>query len=104
MKDIECQVSSFKLIFIWHEFYKIFFYSILESALNQGVRTMAFEYRNEAIEFVLLHPGHVQTDMGTSNGIINYNLKKNKWIYFLYNRNRFEFRINNYYNLQILII
>ena len=36
-------------------------YRMSKSALNQGVRTMANHYKNEPIEFVVLHPGHVQT-------------------------------------------
>ena len=36
-------------------------YRMSKSALNQGVRTMANHFKNEPIEFVLFHPGHVQT-------------------------------------------
>lgn len=35
-------------------------YRMSKSALNHGVRTMAKNYENEPIEFVVLHPGHVQ--------------------------------------------
>ena len=36
-------------------------YRMSKSALHQGVRTMANYYKDEQIEFVLFHPGHVQT-------------------------------------------
>ena len=39
-------------------------YRMSKSALNQGVRTMASHYSDEAIEFVIFHPGHVQTGKG----------------------------------------
>lgn len=36
-------------------------YRMSKSALNQGVRTMANHYNDESIDFVILHPGHVQS-------------------------------------------
>ena len=36
-------------------------YRMSKSALNHGVRTMAKHYEKEPIEFVIFHPGHVQT-------------------------------------------
>lgn len=50
-------------------------YRMSKSALNQGVRTLVGEYKNENIEFVLLHPGHVETDLGTHNGTVKAPVK-----------------------------
>ena len=36
-------------------------YRMSKSALNQGVRTLANHYKDEPIDFVILHPGHVAT-------------------------------------------
>lgn len=45
-------------------------YRMSKSALNNGVRTLALAPNNESIEFVILHPGHVSTDMGSNFGKI----------------------------------
>ena len=43
----------------------LFAYRMSKAALNQGVRTMANHYKDEPIDFVILHPGHVITGMYT---------------------------------------
>jgi len=46
-------------------------YRMSKCALNQGVRTLSLEMKNEPFRLVVLHPGHVQTDMGTKFGKYN---------------------------------
>ncbi|MEH6650347.1 MAG: SDR family oxidoreductase [Motiliproteus sp.] len=42
-------------------------------ALNMAVRCFAQEQENQQISCLLLHPGHVRTDMGGSEGAIDVN-------------------------------
>lgn len=47
---------------------RVMAYRMSKCALNQGVRTITNLYKDEPVHFVVLHPGHVQTDMGTNHG------------------------------------
>lgn len=46
----------------------LYSYRMSKCALNQGVRTLAWTQREEKIEFILFHPGHVATDLGGAHG------------------------------------
>jgi NAD(P)-dependent dehydrogenase (short-subunit alcohol dehydrogenase family) len=46
---------------------QMFAYRCSKSALNQAVRTMAAEWREEGLSVIALNPGWVQTEMGGMN-------------------------------------
>ena len=48
-----------------------FAYRSSKSALNMAVRCLAHDYSKQKISCLLLHPGHVRTDMGGAQGAID---------------------------------
>lgn len=63
--------TSSKMGSLAHNGEGAFAYRSSKSALNMAVRCLANDYKHAEISCLLLHPGHVRTDMGGTSGAID---------------------------------